>query len=205
MNPSSNQRDVKTWHCVLAFGIPISREEFLDALAMPSSRKSYANSFDGGWNSYRSSRFLVTFNRLKPEFKRLKVNLLPNLTLDKFGELLRNDRYSVITIFSHWDDDQLEFGGGFAEIPEIIARVPVDYDGVIDLSVCHPIPLVEGLISRPHRKYQVRSNFEKASPRIWLHFYHLLYANLLLQDLTFAEAFEKTVEEFREQFERNTA
>ena len=197
-----NENPVNPGNCVLTFGIPLSREGFLDACDLPDLPplpRSYVRGYEGGWKAYESSAFVATLNRLKPEFERLGVTLRADVTLDEFGELFRDDRYSVITLFSHWDDDQVEFCGGFAEIPAIVERVPADFDGVVDLCVCHPESLVERLISRS-RKYQVRYSDRKTSPALWLHFYHLLYAILLSSEITYDVALVETVKEVFRQF-----
>jgi len=199
MNIGRNENPVKPGNCVLAFGIPLSVEGFLNAWELPPFPQSYVRAYEGGWKAYESSRFLVTFNRLKPEFDRLGASLRADITLDEFGNLFHDDRYSVITLFSHWDGDQVEFCGGFADIPAIVERAPADFDGVVDLCVCHPEPLVERLISRT-RKYQVRYADRKTSPAFWLHFYHLLYAILLSREITYADALVETVREVFRQF-----
>ena len=160
--------------CVLAFGIPTSREAFLRDRDRPD--KDFAGRFAGLWRRY-DDEVAGPLRAIEPELTGRGVSVEHETTLIRFGELLRDEKYRVIILFSHWHKNMVEFADAMTAADDIVAIVPEDFSGVLDLCVCHPEGLTKGIrAERP--RCRMRFCQGTATPFFWLSFYQALFEHL---------------------------
>jgi hypothetical protein len=170
-------------YCI-AFGIPTTRREFFRSLSAPES--DYAKRWLGGWVQYRA-QFVTDLDTVAPDLERAGVDLVRDLRLKQLPALFLNRR--VVVLFSHWAGDKVEFSDGMAGVERILPEIPLTYDGVFDLCVCHPIALVEKLLAR-RPLYFVKHVSHEAAPHYWLYFYRDMFACMEIRNADYLEAFE---------------
>lgn len=184
-------RITKPTDCAFAFGIPITEAAFLKARRSP--RADYVRQWRGGWPEYDQC-FAADARRFAKSLEVWRVETVHDATLSQFGRLL-SAGHTVVTLFSHWTEDAIEFGEGLVDIPSIVNIVPKDFSGFLDLCTCHPTALVDAL--KEHRPLCfVKSVRGKSRPTRWLQFYRVLYHELARHDTTFLRAFETVVTAF---------
>jgi hypothetical protein len=201
MKPNIAKRVIKPERCVLAFGIPLSEGDFKRDL--DRNDENFAKHFDREWTRY-FEEVVHYFEMIRPRLIELGVTVRPRLTLDDFGALFK-EQFEVIILFSHWDKklNAVEFYDGFVPYHAIIERVPVDFDRILDLSVCHPDPLVDALeVGRPQCLIRRAKRGKKVIPRDWLYFFLALFTHLKDQDLTYIQAVEDVITAALEIIER---
>ena len=100
----------------------------------------------------------------------------------------------MVILFSHWTSgDEVEFINGMATVEDIIAAVPVEFQGVVDLCVCHPAKLATAL-QRERPRCFVKSSPDRAIHfTFWLHFYEVLVEVLLHKQVDYCQAIEQTI------------
>jgi hypothetical protein len=170
----------------MVMGIPHTEEGFRRAEERKDA--SFANRFLGGWSQYYA-QFVRDLEGMEPFLYRLGVAILHEASLGEFSDVLTQP-YDVVVLFSHWHDDSVEFSGGLESTGAIISAMPPTYSGILDLCVCHPVPLVKDL--RMHRPdCLVKYLPTEASPHYWLSFYRILFHQLQSRDLTYLAAIEE--------------
>jgi hypothetical protein len=183
-----SRRIIKPSNCALALGIPTSEDGFRQS--GEHRRAGFAAGFRGGWNQYRA-RFVADFERVEPYLRKWGVTILPDVTLASFSRLL-DGSFDAAILFSHWDNDEVEFREGFEPVAAIAEAVPPEFSGIIDLCVCHPLALVREL--QCHRpRCLVKFVRTTAAPDVWLYFYRVLFSQLQKRELPYLEAVEEVV------------
>lgn len=187
---------------MFAFGIPLSKDDFLEDLKHPN--KNFARKFHGVWERY-FEEIVGDFEMIRPRLTELSVTLCPELTFEKFG-LLFQEGFDVIILFSHWEGDAIEFYDGFVDYKDIVEKIPESFDGVLDLTVCHPDRLVVALRG-DRARCLIRSIKEKKKliPHYWLFFFLALFTHLKYCDLTYLQAVEDVVAGFRKKIGRSSS
>ncbi len=159
---------------VMAFGIPTCRQEFRALLEREAPSVGRAAQFVRsyhGWSHYE--REVVTPLRTAEEdLRRAGVAVRSGVGLTELRELFQAGGYEVLTVFAHWDEASgaVELRDGFADPAAMLAVVPSEYEGIIDLCVCHPTPLVDAL-QEQRRRAVVKFTDSRAVPAFWLQFY----------------------------------
>ncbi|MDX2044364.1 MAG: hypothetical protein SF097_24355 [Acidobacteriota bacterium] len=197
MKPNISERIIRPEQCVFAFGIPLTKEAFLKDLGHPN--KNFARKFHGVWEKY-FEEIVSHFEMVRPRLIELGVALCPELTFEKFGHLLR-EGFDVIILFSHWEEDAIEFFDGFVDYRKIVETIPESFDGVLDLTVCHPERLVVALRGERTRCL-IRSIREKKKliPHYWLYFFLALFTHLKFCNLTYLQAVEDVARGLQKKF-----
>lgn len=184
---------MKPRDCVIAFGIPITREAFFHALLTPQGRDFVPNCCPD-WQDYYFQIVSYT-DRLVPLLEQLGAVIVRDVSLKKFGELLRQPQQPVVILFSHWRSEAVEFADGLAPIPAVIREVPNSFRGIVDLCVCHPDSLAVHLGGRwPHSV--VKFSGVKTTPALWLYIYFGVMRTLNEEDTTYMDAVERVIREF---------
>lgn len=170
-------------YCI-AFGIPTTREEFFRSFSPPVS--DYTRRWLGGWGQYRA-QFVADLETVAPDLEGAGVALVRGLRLPDLAGLFT--KYSVVVLFSHWTADGVEFFDGTGSAEQILHEIPSQYDGVVDLCVCHPLALVEKLLAqRP--PYFVKYVQDEAAPHYWLYFYRDIFSYMQRAKADYMDAFE---------------
>lgn len=193
MKPSISRRIVKPVNCLLAFGIPGSRESFMMALENPANRDFVVNCCPV-WEKY-NYEIVSEIDFIEPVIKTLGVRVIHDLRLEDFGQLFKQESVDVIVLFCHWKDEAVEFADGLADVATVVDQIPPGYSGLLDLCVCHPRSLAVAVRnSRPACLTKFTDKI--ATPEYWLYFYWALFKMLDDADLTYLSALEATVDTF---------
>lgn len=187
-----SRKTIKPEQCAFCFGIPTNKNDFKKDQVDP--KKGYAKRFNNVYSKYEF-QILSHLKIVEPKIEESGASIIYSLTLKKFGDLLRNSKFEVIILFSHWKKNAVEFFDGYASTDRIIDQIPVDFSGFIDLTVCHPDELIVNL----HKKREhcmTKSALNKVTPFIWLYFYELLFRHLKENNLSYLKALEDTIEAF---------
>lgn len=188
---SISRKIVKPSNCTLVFGIPRSRAAFLRACDNP--RSDYAKRFLGGWPQYYA-QFVLEVELVEPLLGKWGVSVVYEATLADFAHIF-SQPFDAVILFSHWQDDAIEFNGGLETIGTVLAVIPLEFAGVLDLCVCHPVSLVSELhVHRPN--CIVKYLPTKAAPHYWIYFYRTLFSHLQTQNLSYLTAVEEVACEF---------
>ncbi|KAA6461263.1 hypothetical protein DYQ86_13575 [Acidobacteria bacterium AB60] len=181
-----SRRVVKPAECVLAFGIPTTRESFERALTV--SGTDYAKQFRGGWSQYYALLAKDVENVESP-LREEGVTIVHDLTLEGFAALFERP-FPAIILFSHWKEDAVEFSDGMASAGAVLAAVPEQFDGILDLCVCHPMALVAAL-HKQRPGCLVKYLPVEAKPHFWMYFYKALFLHLKQSDVSYLTAIQE--------------
>jgi hypothetical protein len=145
------------------------------------------------WQKYEF-HVLNPFSSTRQKLVALGVDVYDDLTLHQFGTSFKGN-YSVVILFSHWRDDGIEFSDRVFKSPEVAEQISPDFEGILDLCVCHPTAFVTR-IKKEKPSCLVRFTNHQATPALWLYFYRALFQLLDKGAYNYLDALEKTVESF---------
>ena len=196
MKRNISERIIKPENCAVAFGIPTSKQAFERDGSDEVANKEFAKLYRWAWGKFEAE-IVNPFEKVVPVITGLGVEVCAEATLEDFGQLVRNERFDVVVLFSHWGDESIEFHDGFAQVPSIIEKIPSDFDRILDLSVCHPKSLVEALRrERPDCLIRHIELEKEVTPGIWMYFYLALFKHLKHSDVTYLKALLDVIEAF---------
>lgn len=187
----TNRKITKPSQCVLGFGIPTCRHSFTKSLKNPKS--DYVNRYQRSW-SYYNKKIVNPLNELMPTFDKAGLSIMHNLTLKKFRQLF--NKYEVIILFSHWKEDNIEFEEGLIPITNVVDAIPGDFEGVLDLSVCHPAKLGQLIREQKENCFAKYTNTKVDPPVLWFNLYSVLFQYLNNEDKYYLDALEDVIDEF---------
>jgi hypothetical protein len=185
------ERIIKPSDCTLGFGIPTSEPEFIRAAQNPSA--DFSRRFLGGYAHYEAA-LLRDMQSVLPLLQHWGVSMIRGLTLEHLAGAFETSQ--VVTIFTHWSQDRIEFSDGVHSIEEVVANIPISFGGLVDLCVCHPSRLADELAAKRPRCL-VRYVPVQATPSYWLYFYRTIYAVLRRENLTYMACLEEVITAFR--------
>jgi hypothetical protein len=185
---------VKPSDCVLTFAIPLSIEEFQQHLSCPQ-RHDYARKVSPNARMYE--RVVVhQVSRTRPLFEALGVQVRTRLTLEAFSSLCAERPASVVIPIAHWTTTSVEFFDGFFDLDTVARTVPTQFEGILDLLVCHPETLARKIRAARPAVCVVKYLTERATPQVWLWFYVVVFKILKTGDWTYLQAIENALELF---------
>jgi len=190
VKPPISERIVRPQECVIAFAIPTSDETFKNHLRL---KRDFASMYRNP-GRYREHVARV-YQSVEPAFRKLGVQVREEVTLQQFGQLFSGE-FDVVILFAHWRRGAVEFDEGFADVSSIVAEIPCDFNGLLDLCVCHPKELVIGLAQERLNLLTKFLDTKQATPRFWLYFYLALFTHLRDKDLTYLRGVEDVFREF---------
>lgn len=193
-SPETARAVTRPENCAMGFGIPTSERAFHERIEnLQGARQSFVKRYDGMLVPYRN-QVILPFQRLSSRYKRLGARVVEDLTLEGFTLLFRGEGVRAVILFSHWEDDAIEFSDGFAGIAAVTEAIPASYDGYLDLVACHPEMLMPML-----RRERPRCNplwvTAKVTPMLWLIFYLRLFQQLCRRPAAYDEAQEALLTE----------
>lgn len=158
-------------NCTIAVGLPLDRSEFEESLK--NSPHTYGAGFVAGWHQY-AVQWLAPFRQFLSECMDLGVTFEPTASLQAVKTCFHRREMRVLLLISHWHDERVEWSGRFEPIQSLVDCVEQDFDGVLDLCICHPKRLRELLdIDRP--KCLIRYSTQEVDPAYWLPYFKGLF------------------------------
>jgi hypothetical protein len=146
------------------------------------------------WGRY-NKHVAKIFGSVEQPFRELGVKVCREVTVKQFGQLFGGE-FDAVILFAHWRADAVEFADGFADVPSIIAEISVEFDGLLDLCVCHPNDLVIALVQERPNLLTKYLQTEQATPRLWLYFYVALFTYLRDENTTYLRGLEDVIRAF---------
>ena len=120
--------------------------------------------------------------------------IMKQAQLVRFRDLFKPGK--VVILFSHWNENQVEFIDGMAGIKRVVDSTPQPLHGILDLCVCHPCQLVEALRGPLGNDSVIRYSISRATPSLWIRFYEVLFRLLDCEDLSYGKAWVRTAQLF---------
>ena len=187
---------VRPSDCALAFGIPTCEWSFYGALKRDTSHYASKYSSYPEYSEYRRQSGVWLLEAITPALVSAGVNVVTDLTLNDLENLFL--RHRVIILFSHWippvdgfPQGAVELSDGPAGVEDVIASIPEQFDGYLDLGMCFPESLVEALLAERERCH-VKFLRHDADPTILLYFYGELFLLLSKHSMPYADALIRT-------------
>jgi hypothetical protein len=174
--------------CVIAFGIPVSREDLLR-----NRERGFARQLDG---EDRIDEFIRKYEATIAVVRRSGAHVITELTINSLAQLFNRERYVVVILFSHMEGDRLELKDEFVEISRIVEQVPVGFKGTIDVSTCHSRELFRALKQNRPECLPIYSDAEILHAQAWLVFYRALFEYLHIRPMQYQRAYVEVVHEF---------
>jgi hypothetical protein len=174
------------------FGIPLSAAEY-------NLRKSsaMANGFVSRFRSFTQYQNLVidiyqaSLEKIIQHY-HFDIPVIRQARLADFREQFK-DNNRIIVLFTHWQNEQIEFADGMHPYQVVAAAVPTGYHGLVDLCVCHPLGLPEAIKARSQDCF-VRYTSTKSTVGYWLEFYTVFLQVLVDTPCTYADAISRTLD-----------
>ncbi|WP_206243398.1 hypothetical protein [Novosphingobium terrae] len=167
---------------IFAIALPESEAEYRTQFGAPE-RFDFIHRIPGGWRVYERS-LLRQIRDSVAYYRSLGVIVELNFTFAAFKELAwQSGPNKAVTLVAHWTSAGVEFVDGIAPFDAIAKAVPETYNGIIDLCVCHPAPLVVALRQERPAIRAIRFIDAPASLLLWLRLYKALFATLATEEL----------------------
>jgi hypothetical protein len=181
--------------CCICFGIPLTRQEFLDAAAnepeygfvrgwLENSSGRTANDL---WNLYEPVAGFVS--ELTGELESLGVQVVPRAKLADW-EACVSDGRRVTSLFAHWYGQGIQFATGFIPVRDVVECIPPGYTGTLDLTVCFSVRLLDAVKQRAPA-CTVIGNRKRAGLSTRLAIYHQTMRLLATGRFNFADAMQQ--------------
>ena len=161
--------------CALLVAVPLQRSEFLADLAAGTDflaqfvAAQRSRDIDILWATYDASAGVAAASAERA--RRHGVTVVQRAGLADFARAL--NAFQVVTLVAHWRAGGLaiEFADGLAPIERVVAAVPQDFDGVLDLTICNAGLLAQEIRRRCPRG-QIIDNSFPATLDMGLEFYN---------------------------------
>jgi hypothetical protein len=160
----------------LLIALPLTRARFVADAADPRKDfvRQWAASFPGYppdrlWDDYKPLAAYAL--RIADEARRASVRVAVDARFSSWTDAAHTS--DVITLVAHWvsgAQPALEFSDGIRPLDTIVAALPGDFGGVIDLTVCHSTRAIAAFKARRPRA-TVLANREAAAPDVRLAMY----------------------------------
>lgn len=181
-----DQMVISAGNCTIAVGLPLTRTEFEKSLK--HSPDIYGAGFAAGWNQY-AAQWLTPCHRFLNECMDLGVMYEPTDSLLAVKKCFDRREMRVLLLISHWHEGRIEWSGRFESIESLVACIQKDFDGVLDLCICHPKRLRELLdLDRPN--CLIRYSTQEVDPEYWLPYFKGLFRLLNEGGYCYASAHE---------------
>jgi hypothetical protein len=178
--------------CVIAFALPTSEEGF--RWSAQQQHSDYVHRFLAGWDQYRE--VCMDLRHCIGECSNVGVQIVEEVKFAQWEILFRS---RVVALFAHWvtatgtvsslpdsidterelskSRDVVELWDCRACIDDLVDGIPDSFEGVLDLSVCHPSTLVDK-IKRHRRNCTVRYFPNELLPSVWAEMYIAVFSYL---------------------------
>ncbi len=180
-------------HCIVAFGIPHNRAEYVEYVDAPRGR-DLLSAQSLNWSRYeRQIAGLAT--HLVPTWRALGVKVLTGLRATDFSTLFCDRQRRVVILISHWKEDTIELFDGMAGVQELAAKVDPGFNGVVDLCVCDSLPFALHLKQR--RGIVVKTGDRAVHYTFWLNAYAVVFQVLAARQMSYFDAVGEVLTEFQ--------
>ena len=124
--------------CTILFAIPTDEETFREHARTPH-RRDYVVNRVRSWPRYHY-QFVRHFTQVERFLRSLGVTLRANAALTSLTSACSSSQ--VVIVFAHWTREGVELDDGVTTLDAFVEAVPNLFGGILDLCVCHPLPLV---------------------------------------------------------------
>lgn len=191
MSDGISREIVKPHQCVMGFGIPTTWGAFAEVVDTLCNREFIPVYYRSNWNRYHHD-VVRHFDDVLPELAALGVTICHKLTRGMLLNFLNDRGCRVFILFTHFNENAVELFDGLTGIDDFVDLVPCQFDGILDLCVCHPASLVKRLTNKRPSCLK-RYSLGKATPVIWIYFYETLFLSLAGSDMNYGQVLRQTV------------
>lgn len=188
--------------CVLALAIPLTREGFLADLKQPEI-KDFVFQFcklrgleradpDFCWQVYESEEAAFV-SAVCDEVVRHGIKVANDVSRGDLTKLFA--QFSVVTLVAHSrfaesEAADIEFSDGLVTTPELVQSIPIDFSGLLDLTVCNSV--IPAAVIRENRpNCLVAANRRPAELRSRMYLYGLEISLLEKEPQPFVDVITK--------------
>jgi hypothetical protein len=183
---------IKAEECVVGFGIPTSYAEF--SAARRAGTSDFVVNHCPVWEKYHYY-VVANIESILYDLAAWGVGIKRPLERSDVRELFK--KYRVVILVSHWGEDFIDLIDGPMGIGEFVERIPDNFDGILDLCVCHPQALVKGVrAARP--SCLVKFTQHKARLAYWIQLYMVLFTLVKRGGVSYLDALEMAITGLRE-------
>jgi hypothetical protein len=184
--------------CRIAIGIPSTTAELADCIAKPCGRDLLGS---GRLTVQQYSRQIMEpLARMAPLWTRLGAKVHASATLATLSEVFGDRSAKTLLLVSHWKESPapaIELFDGMVPIGHVVATLPTDFDGVVDLCICQSLDLAKRIKSRCPRATVKWVNVE-ATPTVWFQVYTLTFRLMSERQLDYLNALNLTLRSFED-------
>lgn len=184
--------------CALALAFPLDRAEFLRSIETEPPYgfvRQWLARFSGYpvellWQDY--APIAAYAKGLAEEASAAGVLVEEEATLTRWLKLLNARR--ITSLVAHWAEqdqaDLIQFAGGFVPLSECINSMPINFSGVLDLTVCHSSRFIDQ-IKKQRPASTILANRNVARLGVRLAMYRQVLRLLATGEYTFIDAMLK--------------
>ncbi|NEH49588.1 hypothetical protein GR210_12425 [Rhizobium leguminosarum] len=169
--------------------------------AFPTDRRSFEQSFAwnftakfDNWDHYRS-RVLDPFTELIVPLESAGLSIYRWASLLDLTHALRSKK--AVILFTHHEDGELEFRARMVPFDRVLAVLPLEFDGIFELSACKPTEKMVLDVRARCRQCGVPYMADEITPYTWLIYYALLLKEFDMSPTSYRAADVVALEEFR--------
>ena len=204
------QHIIKPKDCVMCFGIPMTKKELEKANMSPE--RDFSNNIFGNQFKYRDE-VITPFEIVEKRLKSIGLKLVMDASIEEFRSIFQEVSNKVVILFSHYNDQKIEFKEGLIPFPKVSECIPKNFQGILDFCVCHPKEwilsleethpnLIKRYLEDDTEEDQSNNLIKGATPSIWLYFYQYLMYYLLEHETTYSEALIQSAIDFVKRFKK---
>ncbi|MBF0416120.1 MAG: hypothetical protein HQL79_10190 [Magnetococcales bacterium] len=192
---------IKPESCAVLFGIPTCEEQFMvDWNSKVGKSGCFAEKCLKERNgkpdrhSYKRT-FEMFFSQAEitvGQLELLGMTVEREGTLEQFRKLASRPENKVIVLFSHSHKERVEFRDGFYDAGAISLALPIYFNRMIDITVCHT-PALANRLSADFLDSVIHHHLWKADPTFWLLSLELVAKLLRSGDCSYPSALTKAV------------
>jgi hypothetical protein len=102
-----------------------------------------------------------------------------------------------VILFAHWTEaGAVELADGPAAHDKVLTAIPESFRGILDLCVCHPLPLVKA-VREQRPDVVVKFTHLRAVPAYWLQLYRVVFSLLDRSAGSYTQALVNAVQALR--------
>lgn len=138
------------------------------------------------WNRYYNE-VVSAYESVYPLLRDSGIKLVEDFSLEDLARSCSGGA-RVVALFSHWTGDRIEFADGLRGADDVVAAIPRQFDGILDLTVCHPMPVVQAVDAE--RSCLVKVSRRDVPPDLGFAVYALVFTALKERQTCYLTALE---------------
>ncbi|MGZ3790660.1 MAG: hypothetical protein ACXVCQ_19205 [Bacteriovorax sp.] len=174
-NLAITEKPIAVNRCVMAIAVPLTENGYRTDRSEPREKKDFSH-FIEPFPLYQE-KIISPVTRTIKILETAGVSIFTEVSLSDFSQLF-DGRFDVIILFTHSCKQRIEFRDGLSLAENVVDQIPKEFEGIIDLSICHPTELVK-TIDRILPNVVCHYINELVTPIIWMQYFIFIFKHLL--------------------------